>query len=56
MSSTKHGNQFFVPGWGFLCLPETSQNNFFVAGFGFVNDSNQYQSPTTSPFLEGFPL
>ena len=39
MPRVPNANQFFVPGWGFVCLPGTSKNDYFVAGFGFVNDS-----------------
>jgi hypothetical protein len=55
MSATQHGKQFFVPGWGFLCLASTAQNDFFSPGLGYINDFNNYQSATTKPLLLGYP-
>jgi hypothetical protein len=51
----KSGIQILIPGYGFVCLLQTSQNNFLLPGYGFVNDFNAYQAPSDTPFFIGFP-
>jgi hypothetical protein len=52
---TPHGNQFFIPGWGFACLLMTAKNDYFIPGWGFICEFNNYQSASTEPFLIGWP-
>jgi hypothetical protein len=50
-----HGIQIFIPGWGFLCLAHRAQKDFLTAGYGYINDFNNYQSSSTTPFFIGYP-